>query len=68
MKKLRLDPEQLAVDSFAAADGAARPGSGTVHARARCTYWNTCQCPTGLAECGGPDTFSCDFTGGTCEP
>jgi hypothetical protein len=61
-KKLRLDVEALAVESFAAAEGAAEP-RGTVRAaqEERCTYWRTCLCQTAFYWCfeHGHTDYSC---------
>jgi hypothetical protein len=53
LRKLRLDVETLAVDSFTTADDTARP-RGTVRAAQQpepCTYWDTCDCPTAYYRC-----------------
>ena len=68
VKKVRLDLDHLAVDSFPTAEGAVRREQGTVHAQARCTYWNTCVCDSGLYKCGTQPSISCDYTGSWCEP
>lgn len=64
MKKLRLHPESLKVDSFRTAEGPAG-GPGTVHGRADdCTWFATCLCKTAYYQCGtGPHTiYSCNYT------
>ncbi len=65
MKKIRLQAESLAVDSFATGDGSGRV-PGTVHARGEdgCTWVDSCLCETAYYHCGtGPETiFSCDYT------
>ena len=50
MKKLRLDPDALRIESFEASDGEARPGTVRGHEG---TYGETCitQCATGPCEC-----------------
>lgn len=55
MRKLRLDPDALAVESFAA-QAEREPARGTVEANATGvhTCWNTCFCPSHHAtECFG---------------
>lgn len=63
MKKLKLQVENLAVDSFAtsARDGQA---PGTVHGRDDCTWFASCLCKTAYYNCGtGPHTIhSCTYT------
>lgn len=63
MKKTRLDPERLAVESFPTGDPNASP-RGTVHGQAPCTHWESCVCPTAYYHCGdGYETlYSCDYT------
>jgi hypothetical protein len=51
MKKLRLDPELLAVQGFRTAE-AADGGGGTVHAHAPCTRFESCYCPSSIYVCG----------------
>ena len=68
MKKVKLEPEQLAVDSFRTTETDAGGERGTVHGQARCTYYYNCLADTGLYKCGTQPTVSCDYTGGTCEP
>lgn len=62
MKKLKLQVENLAVDSFATGAGAGEPG--TVHGQAECTYFQSCLCKTAYYQCGtGPYTiYSCNYT------
>jgi hypothetical protein len=64
MKKLRLDAEKVAVESFATA--AERARTGTVRANGDdCTWFESCFCDTAYAVCGtGPATIhSCTYTG-----
>lgn len=68
MKKVRLHPEQLAVDSFRTAETDPRREQGTVYGRARCTYYYNCLAETGLYRCSTQPTVSCDYTGALCEP
>jgi hypothetical protein len=68
VKKVRLKVEHLSVDSFATAEGAARRAQGTVHGRARCTYYPNCLAETGLYRCSTHPAVSCDYTGALCEP
>lgn len=67
MNKLRLNAEELRVDSFATASTDAR--RGTVRARSDCTQGDSCYCHTAYAVCGtGPATiYSCDYTVDECE-
>lgn len=63
MKKIRLDPERLAVESFPTGrEQEAR--RGTVLGQAPCTHWASCVCPTAYYHCGdGYQTlYSCDYT------
>ena len=62
MKKLRLDAEAVAVESFATERTPAEP-RGTVHAEA-CTYGASCLCPSAYYYCGdGYQTlYSCDYS------
>jgi len=64
MKKLRLDAEKVAVESFPVDEAASEDGRGTVHAQAGCTYQRTCLCPTAYYYCGdGFQTlYSCDYS------
>ena len=64
MKKLRLDAEKVAVESFPVARAAEEDGRGTVHARGGCTYDRTCLCPTAYYYCGdGYQTlYSCQYS------
>jgi len=66
-RKLALDLESLAVDSFAT-DGA-EGGRGTVAANdggeapGACTCRDSCRCHTAYYVCGtGPESYSCDYT------
>lgn len=64
MKKLTLQLDALAVESFSPGRGA--DPRGTVRGRGEdCTQGDTCVCETAYAVCGtGPATFySCDYTG-----
>lgn len=63
MKKTRLDPDALAVQSFRTADDRGAP-RGTVHGQAACTHWASCVCPTAYYHCGdGYETlYSCTYT------
>jgi hypothetical protein len=66
MKKTRLDPERLAVESFHTGEQNAPP-RGTVRAHgeaAPCTHWLSCVCATAYYHCGdGYQTlYSCDYT------
>lgn len=65
MKKMRLQVDSLAVESFRT--GAEPPRDpGTVHGRGEdgCTWVDTCLCETAYYNCGtGPATlYSCDYT------
>lgn len=62
-KKLTLDVEALAVESFVTAPGE-KEARGTVRGHAACTCYDSCLCPTAYYECGtGPHTIhSCDYT------
>lgn len=64
MKKLKLQIDALAVDSFRPDAGAAGREPGTVHGQAECTYFDTCLCKTAYYQCGtGPYTvYSCTPT------
>ncbi|HEX8831933.1 MAG TPA: hypothetical protein VF705_12245 [Longimicrobium sp.] len=67
MKKLRLEPDSLSVESFATPP--AMQQTGTVRARG-CTVDDSCYCETAYAVCGtGPATiYSCDQSvNGICE-
>jgi hypothetical protein len=68
MKKVKLEPEQLAVESFRTAEPDGRREQGTVHGQARCTYYYNCLAETGRYWCGTEPSFSCDYTGAWCEP
>jgi len=62
-KKLDLDPETLAVESFEAGETPGR--RGTVEGQAApCTCWKTCDCASGPWRCGGYafTEYSCDWT------
>lgn len=63
MKKLTLQLDDLAVESFSPGGGA--DARGTVRARGEgCTQADTCLCKTAYYHCGtGPATIhSCDYT------
>lgn len=62
MKKLRLDADNVAVESFPV--DAAADARGTVHARGGCTYQASCLCPTAYYYCGdGYQTlYSCEYS------
>ncbi|HEX5727553.1 MAG TPA: hypothetical protein VFX98_18920 [Longimicrobiaceae bacterium] len=63
-KKLSLDAEALAVESFATGTQTGR-GEGTVHANADdCTWFVSCPCPTHRYQCAdSPETsYSCNYT------
>lgn len=63
-KKLSLNPETLAVESFETAK-APQVERGTVLAAALpCTHANTCFCNSGPWKCGGYEftQYSCDYT------
>ncbi|HET7232288.1 MAG TPA: hypothetical protein VFJ16_19940 [Longimicrobium sp.] len=62
-KKLSLEVDGLAVDSFATG-GADQKERGTVEANAACTCLATCACPSARYWCAdSPETsFSCDYT------
>lgn len=64
MKKLKLQIDALAVDSFRPDAGGAGREPGTVHGQAECTYFDTCLCKTAYYQCGtGPYTvYSCNYT------
>lgn len=70
-KKLRLDVERLAVESFQADTSGARP-RGTVRAAQQqvegggegtCTYWQSCDCWTAYYRCQYFDftEYSCNY-------
>lgn len=71
-KKLRLDVERLAVESFTPAEGSAGP-RGTVRAAQEqiepiggggtCTQWESCDCWTAYYRCQYFDytEYSCDY-------
>ena len=64
MRKLKLQLENLSVDSFPVTPRES-DGDGTVEAHAKaCTCNNSCLCPTAYYNCGtGPFTiYSCDYT------
>lgn len=69
MKKLKLDVESLAVDSFPVDDGGAR--GGTVHGQAVWTWWwsacDTCDktCDPAVATCGATCGPACQWTKNT---
>jgi hypothetical protein len=63
MKKLKLDADAVAVESFPTAPAPA--GSrGTVRAAAGCTYQGSCLCPSAYYYCGdGYQTiYSCEYS------
>jgi hypothetical protein len=62
MKKLRLNADDVAVESFPTGESPAPP-RGTVHGAA-CTYDRTCLCPSAYYYCGdGYQTlYSCDYS------
>jgi len=63
-RKLALEVEALAVDSFETT-GEARAPRGTVEAReAPCTCWQSCACPSAPYWCADvpPTQISCDYT------
>lgn len=62
MKKLKLDADQVAVESFPTDAVPAEP-RGTVHGAA-CTYHDSCLCPSAYYYCGdGYQTiYSCDYS------
>lgn len=64
MKKLKLEADKVAVESFPVDDAPATEGRGTVEARAGCTYDRTCLCPSAYYYCGdGYQTiYSCDYS------
>jgi hypothetical protein len=64
MKKLKLDAESVAVESFPTAAAEAQGPRGTVHAEAGCTYQGSCLCPSAYYYCGdGYQTlYSCDYS------
>jgi hypothetical protein len=64
MKKTRLNPDELSVQSFRTADAGGAPLRGTVHGQAPCTHWGSCVCPTAYYHCGdGYETlYSCTYT------
>jgi hypothetical protein len=63
MKKLKLDAESVAVESFPTGGGTEHE-RGTVHAEAGCTYQGSCLCPSAYYYCGdGYQTlYSCDYS------
>ena len=64
MKKLKLNADAVAVESFPTGDAAESEPRGTVQARAGCTYQGTCLCPSAYYYCGdGYQTiYSCDYS------
>ncbi|HEX5727554.1 MAG TPA: hypothetical protein VFX98_18925 [Longimicrobiaceae bacterium] len=73
MKKLRLNLETLAVDSFETSREGSEPGTVLAQEsidptppeyQPACTYFNSCLCKTAYYHCGtGPHTIhSCNFT------
>jgi len=67
--KLKLDPENLHVQSFTTVPAVVE--RGTVHGQVKdCTVFASCPCASGQWACGPHDTsYSCDYThiGNTCE-
>lgn len=63
MKKLKLDADAVAVESFATDQAPAEP-RGTVRGAAGCTYQASCLCPSAYYYCGdGYQTiYSCDYS------
>lgn len=63
MKKLKLDAEEVAVESFPTAEAAGEP-RGTVQAAAGCTYAVSCPCPSALYHCGDmyQTSYSCQYS------
>lgn len=64
MRKLRMDPETLDVQSFDT-DETRAPRRGTVRAAGQgCTQPASCPCPTNLYQCGTLHStlVSCDYT------
>ncbi|HEX6370106.1 MAG TPA: hypothetical protein VF006_14390 [Longimicrobium sp.] len=63
MKKLKLNADAVAVESFPTEQAPAEP-RGTVHAAAGCTYQASCLCPSAYYYCGdGYQTiYSCDYS------
>lgn len=63
-RKLTLDADAVAVESFPTGEAAMADGRGTVHARGGCTYDRTCLCPSAYYYCGdGYQTlYSCDYS------
>ena len=64
MKKKRLDPERLAVQSFPTDGAGADAQRGTVMGYKGCTYAASCLCQTAYYYCGdGFQTlYSCDYS------
>jgi len=62
-KKLRLDLDAVAVDSFATTDAKGEK-PGTVLAHAACTCRDSCVCPSAIYWCADiADTvYSCDYS------
>ncbi|HKP75851.1 MAG TPA: hypothetical protein VJT67_09940 [Longimicrobiaceae bacterium] len=68
--KLRLDPENLRVQSFATAGEDGSRGTVLGQVKGACTGNASCPCASGQWACGPHDTsYSCDYThiGNTCE-
>lgn len=63
MKKLKLNADDVAVDSFPTG-GARAERRGTVRGAAGCTYQASCLCPSAYYYCGdGYQTlYSCDYS------
>jgi hypothetical protein len=65
MKKLRLDLDHLAVESFTTAGGADPRGTIAAHeATPECTVAASCICSLGNTACGL--TWHCSVVGGGC--
>ncbi len=64
MSKLKLDVDEVSVESFPTDDAPAEDGRGTVHGQAGCTYQASCLCQTAYYYCGdGYQTiYSCDYS------
>lgn len=63
MKKTRLNPDELSVETFQPAKDGTET-RGTVHGAAACTHWDSCLCKTAYYYCGdGYQTlYSCTYT------
>jgi hypothetical protein len=65
MSKLKLNADEVAVESFRTDDAAEEDRRGTVQAQAAgCTYQGSCLCQTAYYYCGdGYQTiYSCDYS------